>query len=428
MYNFKQEIIRDRLTISWDEEQDNKQRRLSLYNVTMPSEAPLEYDLKDGIRNLELDLSEIYSGVYTPVLRFIKGSSLFDIRDSNQQFFKKEDISITIVNEHGYNDTSAQAQLQKCIWMICKNDYESLNLLINRLDFNKVDLATILYSIIQMKNFSNTDDKTERISFINSIYKILEETFNHTDKDNLVNIIIGLADDFNRNDIKFLINSVIAFDKNNYCSSRTIDSIAEIDLISALCGLENRKSQLSNNIIIQCSKQFDHELLLPEIFRYPDKIFDIIRYEMNTISGFWNWLIGHSNKYLLNAKYNYSKARMFRIYEEENEISSYKVLGSTLDDMVDNINNNNINQGSRLLSQRPSDMHVDKDIYDSMIRLIRENDQSQFKDSIIAAFIAVSKPSAYSNKEYFKLVLTSVMSNQKDIFNRYRAYFKLMFI
>ncbi|HZJ98745.1 MAG TPA: hypothetical protein VFC79_01995, partial [Tissierellaceae bacterium] len=89
---------------------------------------------------------------------------------------------------------------------------------------------------------------------------------------------------------------------------------------------------------------------------------------------------------------------------------------------------NNINQGSRLLSQRPSDMHVDKDIYDSMIRLIRENDQSQFKDSIIAAFIAVSKPSAYSNKEYFKLVLTSVMSNQKDIFNRYRAYFKLMFI
>lgn len=428
IYNLKQLFFENKFFISWDEEQINKKRRLYLYNVTMPSESPLEYNLESGVTNQELDLPQMYSGVYIPIIRFKKEASLFDKCENNRQFFKKKDIGETIVNDIGRNDTRAQSQLQKCIWMMYNEEYKSLNLLANKLVFSKVDLRNISYTIIQMKNFCNFNDEEGTKTFLSTIYKILQQTLNHTDKDSLIKTIVDSSYDFTKKDIVFLFNCIIAFNKHNNLSSETIDSLAEIDLISALCALENSQIKLSNNIILQCSKKFDRELLSHDIYRRYDKIFDIIGNEMRIISDFWGWLISRNNKYLLSGKYNYSKTRMFRMYEEENAISTYKVLGRTLDDMVDNIINNNLKANPKLPVRWSNDLNVDKGLYDGFMKIINENNQSQFKDSINAAFIDVTKLSKYSNEEYFNLVMTCHMGNQKDIFNRYRAYFKLIFI
>lgn len=426
--NFKKQINENQLYFSWNEKQKNKQRRLYLYNVTLPSENPLEYKLEDGVTNFKLDLSKIYPGVYIPILRFKKDLSLFNISEGNRQFFTKKDMDNIIVNHIGYNCSKGQLQLQKCIWMTCNDEYELLNSLVHTLDFSNVDIKLVLYSIIQMKDFSNVNDNVAMKSFLDTTYKVLEETLNHTDKDKLIKTIMDLSYDFIKKDTIFLINCVITFYKHNNISSDTIDNLAEIDLISALSALENGQTELSNNIIMQCRKKFDIELLSPDVLRNQGNLFDIISSEVDVISDFWIWLISYSNKYLLSDKYNYSKARIFRIYEEEHEISTYKVLGRTLDDMVDNMINNNIKIPLKLLSSWSYDFNVNKELYNNLLKLIEEKNQSQFKNSIIAAFVAVTKLSSYSNKEYFNLVMTYHMSNQNEIFNRYRAYFKLMLI
>lgn len=116
------------------------------------------------------------------------------------------------------------------------------------------------------------------------------------------------------------------------------------------------------------------------------------------------------------------------MYEEENNIETYKVSGKTINDMVDNMVDIDYSLMTKLPKEWVPGLNVDQEIYIAFYNILNQNIKGRYKDIIKAAFIAVTRLPTYSEKEYFHLLMKCHLSNGKDIFDRYRAYFKLIFI
>lgn len=426
IYNFQSIKIDDnKLLLKWEENQSNIQRQISLHNITNPADRALHFALDDGVREFELDLNRMKSGVYMPLIEFKKKGSIFGSMEANINFFEKSDIRNTfIVSRDETNKTGHQA-LSGLIWFMYNEEYESLDYAMKSLSLEEVELDSVLSIIIQMKYFAQSTEES-RQALLDSTYDNLNLLLKKYNKNELVRYIVELKNELLRKDLSYILASLLAFEKAYRLELNDIDILLEFNLISSLLALENGKSELSNQMKKESKEQFDYELLSPGTIHNFGKIFDIVSNEMKIINGFWDWIMDYKNRHLL--KYEYSKARLFRMYVEENKISTYKVLGRTIDDLVDNMVGEDKSINPRLPSKWNENMNVKEVIYNKFIKLINENVQVSYINILKAAFISVTRFSLYSDKEYFDLIMKCELSNQREIFNRYRAYFKLIFI
>lgn len=426
IYNFQVvKTYEDKLLLKWDENQSNNHRQITFHNITNPNDKELKFDLEDGVTEFELDSNTMKYGAYIPLIEFKKRGSLFNSIESNIDFFERSDIRNTFTIENDNKINTGHKILSKLIWFTYKEEYENLDFIMNSLDIAEVELYTVLCTIIQMKYFTK-NTKESKQALLDSTNHIIELLLRKYSKNELVRYIVELKSELLRKDLSYILTSLLAFEKAYRLDGQATDILLDFNLINALLSLENGKNKLSNQMKRESKEQFDYELLSPDTIHNHDKIFDIISNEMKIIIGFWNWITNYKNSHLL--KYDYSKARLFRMYVEENEISTYKILGRTLDDMVDNMVAEDKSINPQLPNKWSIDMNVEEDIYGKFLQLINENIQVNYINLLKAAFISVTRFSLYSDKDYFDLIMKCELSNQKDIFNRYRAYFKLIFI
>lgn len=427
IYDARTRYDNNDLIFSWSEEQNNKQRKISLYNITIPSDKPAEFDIEDGETEIRINLSLLKYGVYVPIIGFRKEESLFKNIECRYNFFGKNDVQNSFFNEVGIKESASSENLINSIWMFYKEDFNLSRKLIELVDLTRIELPVILASTIQMKKFAANDEKRVR-ALLEIAYGVFNKLIKEQGKDLLVKKITELKDKFTKEDILFLLTAALALEKKSELKHETIDALAEIDLISALCSLKNGQGVLTNALKIKCRESFDNQLLMPETIRNHNRIFEIIDEEIEIINGFWNWLTDYKNSYLLKNNYKYSKARLFRIYESEKDISTYRVSGFTIDDMVDNMTESNYSLMPNLPLKWSNELGIKMDVFEDFTRIIKGKKQERYKDILKAAFIAITKISSYKEEDYFYLTMKCQLSNRKDIFNRCRAYLKLIFI
>ena len=128
--------------------------------------------------------------------------------------------------------------------------------------------------------------------------------------------------------------------------------------------------------------------------------------------------------------YPYTVPINFYYDEEENKISSYKILGYTMDNLVSSITSENISLVAKSIFDKNNSNKIDKDLYDEFINITKAlmPDYPDYKEILEAAFIATYESETYPDELYFELMFMSYFSKRKQLFDRYRAYFKLIMI
>ncbi len=424
MKNFVEETRSDCIYVRWDESEINKNKELTFYNVVNPLENAIKVRLEDNEKEIELDLNLFNLGVYVPILDYYKPTSLFDQGEDPWKFFYRNQLKNRFLIKSGSYRGQIEEKTIKIVWGMQKRNFDSVYSLIDTLKLTQKDLQLIYASVLQMKCFcENNKDQDE---FIKITYKIMENLFGIYSKEQLLNELVAHNEKMNKEDISFLVTMIISFEKDQKCSDHILDKLIDYDLVSAFVSIENGSGRLSRSMIISCRESFDQELLMPETIRNPQKIYNIIREEMRLISEFWQWIINPKNKKLLMN--DYSKAYLFRTFEYEYDISTFKILGQTIDDMIDHMVEPTNHIVSNLPHQWSHRMGVSEDVYSEFNKLLNGNVEIHYKEIVKAAFLAVSKCTVFSDEAYYSLVMKCYLSESKDIFNRYRALIKLIFI
>jgi hypothetical protein len=425
MLNLEFKVEGTNLYLKWDEGQYNKNRVLKNYNITSSIEEPKEYKLKDGETSLVLDLTELPIGVFLPQVDFIKKKSLFENIVKERVYFKYEDLNGKyFVNKHGYKSSDDELYFSRLIWAFIKKDFKKACALIENINFSKYSLSLILEHIIQLKQSIHSDQRTEIFQLIKITRDILAKIFNEHSKDDLVNILHDIREDFNLNDLVYLVTVILSFRSDAEISDESKRKLMEIDLKSALCCSEHRDRGLNEGLIDYCKESFDYEVL--RFARNHLELLKMIKSEIKIISGFWEWTLSRKNNQLL--KMNYSKARLFRMYQIENKIETFKIVGRTMDDTVDSIVQEEPVCNLRINNVFEGVGDAERTILKDFISFIEDITDQNYKDVVKTAFISVCNFKICSDDEYFELMMRTQFSKRKELIDRYKAYLKLIFI
>ncbi|HHV30359.1 hypothetical protein [Acetivibrio mesophilus] len=424
MLGFKKTENENHMLLCWKESQRNTNRIIRLYNYTVPSDKPLEFDLEDDSTEINIDLRKCKFGAYVPIVDYKREVSFFDNAITEKKFFDISQINNSIINKLGPKGSKQEHIFCRIIWCVLKEKDDEIIELTKRIDFKTICLYELFCAMLQIKYFIDLE-KRENIDKLICINKeIIKGLLQFHNLNQIIEEICSYKEEFNTEDISYLITLFLSIRRAKSLSDNVIELLSEVDLINALCLVENGRGELPNNLITACKASFDSELL--GMARDFKSIYSIIETEVNIIKNFWEWLTEHKNNYLL--KRNYTKARMFRIYEYESEISSYKVLGHTIDDLVDSI----IDENSFIYPKVPetwSDtMNINQEIFREFSYLMQKEISYSYKEVIKAAFLVVSQLNTISDSKYFELMIKCYFGKRRDMFNRYRAYFKLIFI
>lgn len=194
--------------------------------------------------------------------------------------------------------------------------------------------------------------------------------------------------------------------------------------INALCIIKNNSGAIPNNLKTRMKESFDYEVLSSA--RDYRKIMEMVASEIEIINAFWLWIMEYKNNYIL--KYKFSLPRAFRIFEYENEISTIKIDGNKLDDLVEDIKCKEIYHNITFPNRWSERLDVKKEIYDSFKLLINQPMDSSYKHLLEHSLLSVLQNDQIKQFDYFNMIIKMYFSNRWQLFNRYRAYFKLIFI
>jgi hypothetical protein len=425
IHGFKTKIEDKIMTMSWREEQVNKQRCVSLYNITAPREEVHEYPIADGITELRIDLSTLSYGAYAMTVGFRKKQSLFDSIESMIEFFEGKRVKHVFINRYGKKNSQAYEFLVKCNWVIFREKYDNVEGLLRQMDSIKLNKYDVLITLIQIKYLA-ADSEKGITEFLKITYEMLHNLIKTYGVNVLIRTLLDNKDNLEKKDLLYILTAIHSINTFEKINEDIIDGLAEIDLVSALCSVENGSGSLSRNLISKCRESFDVELLSPSVIRNADTILKMIYKEAVLINEFWNWLTEHRNNYLL--QHDFSKARLFRMYEMEKDFTTYKVAGRTIDDMVDNLVNRKHCLQVNVPERYQNNYNIDRGIYSSVVKLLNDSNISTYKDILSTAFISVAKLPVCSDKTLFEMSMRCELSDRSEIYNRYRAYLKLIFI
>lgn len=429
MIDFKHKANSEQIFLIWKEKELNKKKILKLYNLTSPYYDPIVFELEEGQYKLLIDSCDLKFDMYLPVLDYKKDDSIFFDLESEEKFFTKEKAEISFFNKYGAKDNKQAVAMTKAITYIkTEKEIEKIKEFLYEIDFSQVNLKNLFYELIQIKYLTDSNDikALEKLSKI--YYYILNKLYNYKSKEEVLREVYNQKDEFKKEDSKFLIHLVSSIKTKYTTSNALIDDILEISLIDSLFLIPNKSKLLTQNIQASCRTNFDLEIL--QKFKDYKEIFKVIEEEINQITKFWEWLSNSNNRKLIKDVNNNSKDILFRIYEEENKISSYKILGYTMDNLVSSITSENISLVAKSIFDKNNSNKIDKDLYDEFINITKKlmPDYPDYKEILEAAFIATYESEPYPDELYFELMFMSYFSKRKQLFDRYRAYFKLIMI
>lgn len=411
------------LHINWEEKHFNKFRNFKMYNYLAPWVQPYCMQLDDGITSLKLDLKDKDNGRYIPIIDYNKERSLFENLNENYTFFAKSDLKNIIKNKYGIKSSNEIKLLNKVLYLYSKNRLKEVDGLINSSNFKEIDAKKVFLTIIQMRYFINEQNEDELAYFINHTYKIMHNFIESANIDNVFEILYELKEEFSINDFELMLNIFLACTKNFSYSNRIIDILSEIDTINALCVIYNNSGVLPDNLKTRMKESFDYEVL--SSVRNHKKIIDMVANEIEIIKKFWQWLMQYNNKHILN---NYSLPRAFRIFEYENEVSTIKIDGNKLDDLVESIKCKEVNYNITLPNKWSEKVGVKKEIFDSFKLLKEQSIDNSYKHLLECSFLSVLQNNQIKEYDYYSMIIKMYFGSQWQLFNRYRAYFKLIFL
>lgn len=433
MLNFKPKKSKssDSIILSWEEKNLNKKKILKLYNLTSPYYEPKIYDLKEGQFQLSIGTNELLRDMYVPILDYKKEISLFANLENEDKFFTRHEAEIAFFNKSGEIIDEQSKYMTNVIALIKKDDIskntDKIIECIDKIDFEKVKLKNLFYEILQMKYLTEIENAKELDELGTIYYFIIKKVFNYKTKNQILREVYDLKDELKEDDTKFLVHLFSSFRNNEKIENQLIDDLIDIGLIEALCLVENGSRELTKNIQARCKNDFDLELL--QKFTDYREIFRKIEDEIKHISCFWEWISNPKNNSLIKgSNYGNSKDILFRIYESQKNISSYKVLGYTIDNLVSSITSKDVILISKTIFGKNNILKIENDLYENLNKLINFSEIEEYNDILEAAFISVYNPSEYDAELYFKLMFKAYFSKRKNLFDRYRAYFKPIMI
>jgi hypothetical protein len=423
--NLKKVNIDNMIKLLWDEEHENKQRNVRIYNITAPGELIHEYEIDDGVKELIVNPAMLSFGVYRVLVGFRKKASLFDSVGTKIDFTERCDVKDYFVNNSGDKKSNEFQILTKCTWDIFKEKFDTTCKRLEVLNIEAADSFEVMVALVQMKYLAPQTDKG--LKMLQKVtYKLLSYLVDYRGISELLSLIMSREDELEKSDISYIVACLLALGKTNQLAEEHINMLSEYDFVEALCASDIKSGTLGRPMISLCQEYFESEVWSQEVIHNYIEIFDLIGKEANIINGFWNWLIEYKNSYLL--KYNYSKARLFRMYENEKEISTNKIAGLTIDDMVDNLGNSKNCAHIKIPSKWHNAMDIEEVIYNNFIKLVNDTNLGAYKDILTAAFVSIVKIPSMTEEEAFEISLRCRLSSRSDMYNRYRAYMKLIFL
>jgi hypothetical protein len=425
MLNCQKSVEGNYLYFCWNEKQENKARILRIYNYLAPWQKPESFKLEDGTTKIKLDLTNYEKGCYLPMIDYKKEKSLFEHVIANTRFFKKEDIFFKLINKLGYPQLKQNLILSKILQKYQKELYSDVSELIAENSNEHFEIKNIYLTFIQMSYFIDKSDYEQLGFFLNHTFMMMSSLINQFDINECLKLLLASKDEFLIEDFKILQTIILASVEERYFPDQTIDILAGYNAIDALCGIRNGSGVLTDNLKTNMVESFDLEVL--QSARNGERILEMVEHEIRIISEFWNWLYYvHSNNYIL--KNNYTLDRAFRIYEYENGISTRRISGNNLDDLIDSIRCKESNNGTIFPQNWNENMGIEKDTFYQFKNLLELDMDPSYMELLKCAFLSVLPNSIISHIDYYSMMVSMQLSKQTDLFQRYRAYFKLIFI
>ncbi|MEJ6949418.1 hypothetical protein [Natronospora cellulosivora (SeqCode)] len=423
MLNFKANFKEENLKLSWQEEYLNKSRVLKLYNFINPWKDNVEIELKDGITDIIIPAENIEFGSYIPVLDYKKEYSIFDNIEDKVIFFKRNELNNVINNNQEFKLKDEDLILGRLLQNYIDGN-DSRPILKDLMKLEAISNQKVFMTIIQMKYLIDQSGQNKISIFINNSFELLNLLIEREGYDRLIKSLYHLKPRLSDEDLKFCSTILLAARKDKTIAKEKIDLLSDINLIDALCSVKNGSGEITKNLKSRCISTFENELL--GMVRRHKEISDVIKDEIEIITSFWGWLTAHENKYILRKGYSLSRA--FRIYEFKKDISSYKVNGNKMDDLVENIKCDK----KDLYLCLPKRLEYADDISNEKFKVIKElidmNMDNNYRSLLIVSFLSINPAKTSSNIEYYEMIIKEYVGNQWELFERYRAFFKLMFL
>lgn len=425
MLDSQKSIEGDHIYLCWKEKQENKSRILRFYNYLAPWQKPESFKLEDGATEIKLDLTNYEKGYYLPMVDYKKEKSLFEQVIVNTRFFDKEEISFKIINKVGYPPLKQNAILSKIMERYLKGRLTEVDQIIIENSGNKFDAKKVFLTMIQMFYFTDNKNNEQMDLFLCQTFKMMRVFLNPFDVDGYLKLLIESKDEITIENFKLLQTIILASVEERYYSDRTIDILAGYDAIDALCGIKNGSGVLTDNLRTNMVETFDLEVL--QSARNGERILEMVENEIQIISEFWNWLYySHENNYIL--KNNYTLDRAFRIYEYENGITTHRINGNNIDDLIESIRCKESYNCTIFPQNWDENLGVEKDVFYQFKNLLKMDMDPSYMELLKCAFLSVLPNSIISDMDYYSMMVSMQLTKQIDLFQRYRAYFKLIFI
>ena len=424
MYNFQVINKKNNLSLTWEEKHKNKSRVLKLHNYTKPWEEPIELEVEDGLTAIELISTKLERGQYFATLDFKKEHSIFSNINTEKQFLEKRELSNFFSIKNGKDETKAETLISQILKKYAIEEIGAVEEMLSNRDLKVLESKKAFYLLLQMKYFTEIEDRKQLGLLLEHSYIIITNMIRQSGIEALVNNLFDINNLLLSQDFGYLLNMILSQKKQFIISNETIDKIAKEDTISALCCIENGRGSLTNNLRTSCLESFDHSVL--NLAGNAEEILRIVSNEINMINNFWNWVNQHKNSYMLNKKYTLSK--MFRLYQIEKNIITMRISGNTVDNVVDSISCQSVLVGVNISKNWSPEFDISQARFNLFMDLFKEDMDKSYRQLLYAAFTSVGIRTGVSDVNHFKVVNTLYFSEQWDLFQRYRAYFKLILI
>ncbi|MFW6028926.1 MAG: hypothetical protein ACOCRO_01590 [Halanaerobiales bacterium] len=423
MLNFKLDYNETSYKIRWDEDSHNKSRVLKLYNYINPWKDDIKIELEEGITDVIIPLNKMEYGSYVPVLDYKREFSLFDNIENEMIFFKRKELKNIITNTQGMTLSNEDLILGKLLHNY-KEGNDTVQLVRDIKKLENLSNYKAFLTLIQMKYLVDKSDYNQVSEFIRDSFEIINVLINLEGFDKAIEGIYELRDKLNDDDLRLCSAILLAARKNKVISEEKVEILSEINIIDALCSVKNGSGKITNNLKSRCISTFDKELL--GMVRNYIELSSVIKEEIEIINSFWSWLIDHKNKKILRKGYSLSRA--FRIYEFEKDISSFKVNGNKMDDLVENIRCDKKNLYLKLPQRLAYSDEITNDKFQTIKDLINISMDDNYRSLLIVSLLSINCDKNYSNFDYYQMIINEYLGNRWELFERYRAFFKLMFL
>jgi hypothetical protein len=231
--------------------------------------------------------------------------------------------------------------------------------------------------------------------------------------------IYKLKDKIKPRDYSFIITLILSSYDSLNLTEKELSLVLEDNYVDALCSINNNNKFLPENLKNQSINLIDSEIL--GISKNQKEIIRKLRKEVEIIYNFWTWITDFKNKKVL---YNMSLESAFKKYELENNITTYRVAGYRIDELLKGIK---CKKKTNILSDKLE--NIDFQIEEEKYREINDflnTIPGAYKELYLYPFIAVV--GRLHSYEKYKLILMQYFSDKWSLFNRNRVYYKLMII